>query len=168
MSTEDRSEPPPEYEVDGYTAPFGAFAKVRPGSEPYDEFATREEAVAACWAHRDAAVAPLQAEIASLRARLASLGDDFNAERAARQALLQTAWDRSDVILVELERQDGEPITTDDATALVSELAEKLAALGFKAKTWGSAATMRLAFGGDLARQALSDALDRLRGVRHG
>src|SRR5690606_24900047 len=68
----DRSEPPAEYEVDGYTAPFGAFARVRPGSEPYDEFATREEAVAACWAHRDAVRADLVAEVARLQEELAA------------------------------------------------------------------------------------------------
>lgn len=109
-------------------------------------------------------IADLRAENASLRDRIATLGDGFNRERAARQALLHTAIDLRENAILEIEHATGQRITAKRMEALADALRPVLESHDYKLRTWGTRAQMRLAFGRQLAEQALRDTLDRLKG----
>ncbi len=158
---EDRTEPPP-WAVDE-DVPDGEFL-----DEAFEQW--RQYGLhAGLWALQDRITADLRAENASLRQRLADLGDDFNREREARQALLDTAIDLPDRVILEIEYRGGEACTPLVVEQLEAALAPVLAAEDFKLQSWGPRAAMRVAIAGDMARVAVDDALHRLRGeVRRG
>lgn len=158
---EDRTEPPP-WAVDE-DVPDGEFL-----DEAFEQW--RQYGLhAGLWALQDRITADLRAENASLRQRLADLGDDFNREREARQALLDTAIDLPDRVILEIEYRGGEACTRSVVKQLEAVLAPVLAAERFKLRQWGPRAEMRAAIGGELARHAVEDALGRLKGkVRRG
>lgn len=134
---------------------------------PSDNSGTRMRADLADWAR--GLLARSRAEEASLRKRLAALGDRFNRERAARQALLWTAVDLKENAILEIEHATGRRITPKRMEALADALRPVLEERDYKLKTWGTRATMRLNFGRALAVQALEDALGKLKGrSRHG
>ncbi len=119
------------------------------------------------WA--DNLLADARSESASLRQRLADLGDQFNRERAARQALLHTALDLPCTVVLEIEQVYGKRVTPKRIDALIERLRPALEAEDYKLRTWGSRATMRLSYGRALAVMALQDSLDKLKGkVRRG
>ncbi len=107
--------------------------------------------------------------ITSLEAENASLRDQYNAEREARQALLHTALDLRENAILEIEHAYGQHVTPKRMDALIEHLRPVLEAQDYKLKQWGTPATMRLACGRALAVRALEDALAKLKGkVRHG
>jgi hypothetical protein len=129
---------------------------------PSDRAGTRMRGELAAWAR--GLLARARAEEESLRRRFSDLGDRFNRERAARQALLYTANDLRENAILEIEHALGQRITPARMEALADALRPVLEEHDCKLKTWGTRATMRLSFGRALAVQALEDALGKLKG----